>query len=304
MGIFEFLKKKQDKANEMGFADKSMQSFEPKEDFVADLSFVELQGADWKKFAGILKREGVLSNSYDKKPVSIEYSLDKDNNPVIELTFKSTTSDSVRKIQLFNDHACLYVNGALCMYPETQSNKDLNKLWKNYQYWVRYYNMREINHQGINHARRGARLLIEAEKMMDMKDIYFREQVFLEENKDARFDEFCYSDLFEKDKRGFVNYAGELPQFMPLKATEDGHYVSGQPVIPFTPRTLEHCILHMTNGQKVEDGENLIEFEKKCRKLQKYSCFESDDWDKVIEFGKEIVRNQYIASVVTNEKEI
>ena len=129
-----------------------------------------------------------------------------------------------------------------------------------------------------------------------------KEQAFLEENRNARFDEFCYSTLFEKDERGFSIYVGELPKFIPLEKTEGGHYVSGEPVIPFTPRTLEHCILHMTNGQKIEDAEDLAGFERKCRDLQKYSCFESEDWDRVIAFGKEIVRNQYIASVITNER--
>ena len=65
---------------------------EKKEPFVANLSFIELQNADWIRFAGVLKKEGVLANSYDKKPVSIEYYLDKQNRPVVELIFKSTTS--------------------------------------------------------------------------------------------------------------------------------------------------------------------------------------------------------------------
>ena len=190
------------------------------------------------------------------------------------------------------------------MYPETQRNKDLNRLWKDYQNRIRYYNMIETNRAGYAHARRGARLIVEAEKMINMKDVYEREQEFLEKNKDARFDEFCYSAIFEKDNTGFINYAGELPQFIPLKETEDGYCISGDPVIPFTPRTLEHCILHMTNGQKVEDGEFLAEFEQKCRKLEKYSCFESEDWDKVIEFAKEIVRNQCIVVMLSQEKEM
>ena len=108
MGIFEFLKKKQDKANEMDFAEKSEinskeKEIKQEEKFVADLSYVELQFADWVKFAGILKREGVLSNSYDKNPVSVDYFLDKDNSPVVELTFKSKTSDSIRKVKLMSD---------------------------------------------------------------------------------------------------------------------------------------------------------------------------------------------------------
>ena len=95
--------------------------------------------------------------------------------------------------------------------------------------------------------------------------------------------------------------------FIPLKETEDGHFISGKPVIPFSPRTLEHCILHMTGGQKVEDGEFLYGYEKKCRKIQEYSCYESDDWDKVIEFGeyKVFYKNKSSSVIVlANNKEI
>ena len=303
MGILEFLQKKRDKENEIDFAVKSENKVEQKEKFVSDLSYIELQSADWAKFAGILKREGVLSNSYDKNPMDINYSIAKDNSPVVELTFQSKTSDSVRKVQLLKEHAYLYVNGKIEESPESQRNVILNKLWRNFQNKLRYHSMLETNREGFAHARRGARLFIESQKMMDMKDIYDREQEFLEKYKDAKFEDFCYSAIFEKDRTGFVNYAGELPKFIPLKETEDGHYASGDPAIPFTPRTLEYCILHMTNGQKIEDGEYLFNFEEKCRKLQKYSCFESEDWDKVIEFGKNFLRKQFISYMITNEME-
>ena len=144
----------------------------------------------------------------------------------------------------------------------------------------------------------------EAKKMIKMQDIYDREQEFLEKYQDVSFDGFYYSVVFEKDINGLYCFGCELPQFIPLQENKEGKRTDRNPVIPFTPRTLEHCILHMTNGQKVEDGEYLDEFEKKCRDLQKYSCFESEDWDKVIEFGKEIVRRQYQAYMITGELEM
>lgn len=302
MKFLDFLRKNTDNSNKMEFAEKpSSSSSIEQEKFVADLSCMELQSADWVKFAGILKREGVLSNSYDKNPISIEYSLAKDNRPMVVLTFQSKTSYSVRKVELYQDVACLYVNGALEMNPETQRNKDLNRLWKDFQNELRYCSKMKTHQKARSQVRHGARLMIEAQKMLDMEDIYDREQQFLEKYKDDKFDYFCYSALFEKNRDGFINYAGELPQFIPLKETEDGYFISGEPVVPFSPRTLEHCILHMTNGQKIEDGKHLIDFEEKCRKLQKYSCFESEDWDKVIEFGKKIVRNQCILYMITHE---
>lgn len=301
MGILEFLKKKQDKENEIDFADKK-QEVEQKEKFVADLSFVELQGARWVDFAKTLKREGVLAPSYDTNPASIEYSIGKDNSPVVELTFQSKTSDSVRKVQLFKDKAYLYVNGAIEGFPETQRNMTLNKLWKDFQYGIRYINKLEINREEVFQTRRAAKTISLAERTKNkLEDLYQKEQEFLEENKDAEFDEFCYSVIIERDDKGFANYDSlYLPQFISFNETEDGRYVSEKPVIPFTPRTLEHCILHMTDSQKIESGEYLEEFEKKCRKLQKYSCFESDDWDKVIEFGKTHVRAKFQADILEN----
>ena len=300
MGIFEFLKKKTDTANEMDFAIKSDKKVEEKEEFVADISMLELEKEDWSKFGSLLKQNKILPNSYVKKPVSVEVTLDKQARPMVTLQFNSSTSNSVRKYMLLQDGAYEIINDA----GDIGRNELLNVVWEDFQDKIRYYNMIETNRAGFAHARKGVRLLAEAEKMINMKDIYEREQEFLEKYKNVQFDEFCYSAIFEKDNTGFINYAGELPQFIPLKETEDGYCISGEPVIPFTPRTLEHCILHMTNGQKVEDGEYLVEFEKKCRKLQKYSCFDSEDWDKVIAFGKDIVRNQCIVAMLSQEKEM
>ncbi|MBE5738178.1 MAG: hypothetical protein E7354_00370 [Clostridiales bacterium] len=299
MGIIEFFRKKfaKDEAEQTTTVDQGVSE----EKFVSDLSFVEMQDADWRKFAGILKKEGVLSNSYEKSPVSIEYYVAKDNTPVVDMTFKSATSDSVRRVQLMNNSAFLFVNGAIESFPETKRNKDLNRLWADFQNRLRHYNMVDINREGYLHALRGKRLMKKAQKMMGMRDIYDREQEFLKQNKDAVYDEFCYSAVFERNENGFYDYAGEMPKFVPLVETEDGHFVSGEPVMPFTPRTLEHCILRMTEGQKVEDGEFLVEFEKKCRQLQEYSCFESEDWDRVIGFGKNIVRNQYLTSMTADD---
>ena len=61
MGIFEYLRKKHNKNNEVEFAtETTTKPEEKKEDFVAALSYVELQYADWKRFAGMLKRDGVF----------------------------------------------------------------------------------------------------------------------------------------------------------------------------------------------------------------------------------------------------
>lgn len=310
MGIMDFFRKKtsvnEEKRNEMDFVDKNDNKNEQKEEFVAPLSYVELQNADWVKFAGILKREGVLAPSYEKRPSEINYSvinskLSSNVNTVkVELIFNSKTSDSVRKVDLYNDEAVLYVNGAPEKWPQTQRNKDLNRLWKEYQNRIRYYNMLETGREGISHVRRGEKLFKQAQSMMSMGDIYEREQDFLEKNKDVMFDGFSYAPIFERDKNGYVGYVGELPSFIPLQEMAGGYCVDGEPIIPFSPRTLEHCILHMTNGLKIEEGESIKNFEKKCRQIQEYSCFESDKWNSVINFGKGVVMQQFQVNAVEN----
>ena len=287
-----------------GLVSESFGEVEPKHDnFVADLSMVELQNADWVRFAGILKNNGVLSASYDKTPVAIDYSVSQDKTLKVELTFQSTTSDSVRKVVISGDKAYLYVNGAVEMYPETHRNKDLNKLWKSYQAEIRYRSMIDTNRKGSMHRYRGKQLMKDAVKMLEMGNLYDREQAFLKKYKDVQFDGFMYLPVFEPSDGGmYSEYVCEMPKFVPLEETKDGKYIDGEPIMPFSPRTLEHCLLHMTNGQMIEDGEDMANFEKKCRQIQNYSCFESEDWDKVIEFGKGIVKNKYIAAVMSHDE--
>ena len=112
MGIFEFFLVKNlagKKCDDLRKEKENNIVIDEKE-FFADISMCELNNVDWSKFAGVLKQNGVLSNSYVKKPTSVEVSLDKQNRPKVTLEFKSATSDSVRKIELFQDKAYLFQN--------------------------------------------------------------------------------------------------------------------------------------------------------------------------------------------------
>ena len=299
MGILEFLKKKQDAVGQEEFSVKEDQ-VEKKRKCVSDLSYVELQGVNWVKFAKLLKREGVLAPSYDTNPSSIEYFIGKDNSPVVELAFQSKTSDSVRNVKLSSARAYLYVNGAIEFF--SKRSMDLNRIWNDFQNEIRHINALKTNREEVFQIQKANTVIKVAEKTKKkIENLYQKEQEFLEENKDAEYDEFCYSVIIERDDKGFYDYDSfYLPQFISMNETEDGRYVSTESVIPFSPRTLEHCILHMTDSQKIESGECLDEFEKKCRKLQNYSCYESDDWDKVIEFGKAHIKSKFQEYILEN----
>ena len=267
--------------------------------FVADISTYELENANWTKFAAQLKSAKILPNSYIKTPTSVEVSLDKQNRPKVTLEFKSATSDSVRTFMLLQDEAFQYVNGAI-----NERNDELLKLWSSFQNQIRYVNKFLAYRQEYIHKNRGEKLLRKANKTLEMGDFYERELAFLEENKDASFGWFAYAPVFERNDDGYTEYACELPTFFPLIARENGLIDIGanMPALPFTPKTLEYCLLNMTNDLKEEEGENLQDFEKKCREIQEYSCFETEDWDKVIKFGMDMVKRAYQVSVLKNER--
>ena len=273
---------------------------ESKKEFVADISLFEFHNVDWEDFGRLLKQNKILPNSYVKKPTEVEIKLGKTGRPMVMLTFNSATSTSERKFMLLQDGVFQYVNGAI----DDGKDPDLNKVWNRFKEEIRYLNLLNTNREEYFQKQRADRAIKNADRTKEvLTDLYEKEQEFLEKYKDVKFDGFYYTAIFEKDNRGFTNYAGEYPHFFPLIEVENGWCRDGEPVMPFTPKTLEHCILNMTNGQKAEDGEHLEYFVEKCKKIQEFSCYESEDWDKVIEIGKEIVKNQYIVSTLTDEED-
>ena len=259
--------------------------------FVADISMFELERADWVKFAGELKKNRILPNSYIKKPADVKVSLGENNRPMILLTFKSATSNSVRELLLLQDKVYQSVNGA--MY--NGGNQELIKLWEKFREDIRYSNYIRTNREGYFHKMRGEKMMKMAEKLKGMDNIYILEQAFLEKYKDAIFDDFGNDFSFEIYET--------IPTFECLERTEDGKYLNTEKVTPFSPRTLELCISKMTNGCRAEQGEYVPDFTKKCRRIQELSCYESPDWDRVIGYGEDIVKTAYQAAVLDGSYE-
>lgn len=286
MAIF---KRKKQAEQQQTSAKVTIEHKKPKEEaFVSKISLYEFEKVNWSEFGSLLKQKRILPNSYNKKPTSVDVKLNQENEPMVLLTFNSATSDSVREFLLMQNDVFQSVNGSVL----DNKSEDLATVWNDFRNKIKYRN--EINTNQENYVNRAkARKLIEkANKMMAYDDIYQLEQTFLEKYKDANFDVFCWVNSY---CNGSYNTS---PAFIPLDKTEDGGYKSGDPAVPFSPRTLEHCILHMTNGEKIDHGEYVDDFEKMCRKIQEYSCFESNDWDKVIEIGKNIVKTAYQADVL------
>ena len=298
--ITDVLKKfnKQSEDSKEELQELSQEQEDKKEPFVADISLYEFENVNWTEFGTMLKQNKILPNSYIKEPAEIEVKIGKQGHPMVILTFNSATSSSVRKYMLLQDGAFQDINGVM----DDGKNPELIRVWNNFKDEIKYRNFLNTNREEYFQKSAADRTIKIAERTKKtLEDLYNKEQLFLEKYKDAIFDGFHYQRL-ELEDGNYVRY-GELPQFIILKKIEDGKYMDGEGVIPFTPRTLEFCILHMTNGQKIEDGKYPEDFEKKCRQLQAFSGYNSEDWDKVIKTGKNIVRNQYKTSIITNEDE-
>ena len=278
--------------------DLTKEQEDKKEQFIPEISLFEFENVDWTDFGRILKHNRILPNSYIKKPVEVEVRTSKKGRPMVILTFNSSTSNSVRKFMLLQDAAFQYINGAI----DDGKNPGLLSVWNKFKDEIRYLNFLNTNREETFQKRAAERAIETAERTKkNLDDLYKKEQLFLEKYKDTIFDGFYYQSLY-LDKGAYKTYM-RMPQFIELKKVPDGHYMDGEGVIPFTPKTLEFCILHMTNGQKIEDGEHPEYFEEKCRKIQEFSGYESEDWDTVIKIGKSIVKNQYKVSIITNNKE-
>ena len=276
MDIFSFLRKKKNLENVA--TDTKVDTVEEKEPFVADISLVELDNADWTKFAGVLKRDRLLPNSYVKTPADKQLGIDENGKPKIRLTFKSATSNSVRELEFFQNDVSQCVNGTVT----DKQHAELLDAWKNFQDDIRYWTMLETNRSAYFQAMHGETMMKIAMKKKGLKDIYDREQEFLEKYRDASFCEMTYG------------YLDNPPAF--IKTSDDGQYRTDELVVPFSPRTLELCILNMTDECKSEQGMFRKDFENKCKKIAQHSCFGSSDWDQVIAFGKDIVRAKYLVS--------
>lgn len=129
--------------------------------------------------------------------------------------------------------------------------------------------------------------------MIQLIDVYEREQDLFVRYKGIEFDFFDYSAFRLDIDRIALKYE-KSPRFVSAKQ------VDHRSAILFTQKTLEFCVLHLLQDQKFSEGADLEYFEEKCRQIQKDSCFESTDGDKVIDFGKIILKKQYQANMLKN----
>ena len=285
MGIIDFFKKKKIKDTELNNeklnVEVEKQAME-NEKFIPDISLYDFENTDWLEFGRLLKQNKLLPNSYNKKPSEVVVKLSKAGQPMVLLTFKSETSNSVRKFMLLQNQAFQYVNDAI----GDGKNQELNNIWNNFKDDIRLTREIITKRTIFKNIQEAESMIESAKKKMQYRNIDKKEQAFLKEYRYAEFDDFCNMPI-----NG--NIIDTIPSFVPLGSSEHKEVNRLKPAVPFSPKTLEFCILHMTNGEKTEHGEYVEEFEQMCRELQEYSCYESENWDQVIEIGKKLVAEQY-----------
>lgn len=280
MGLMDFFHNRVEKTSKTVDSEENKELLE--KEFISDISLTELDNVNWSEFGGRLKKNLILPNSYNKKPSKVQVKIDSNCRPMVLLTFDSSTTTSFKQFMLYQNQACGTISSGKL--------SELNRVWLEYVQEIRQRNIVKTNNLGDEHKKRGEKTMFKALKMLDMADLYQKEEEFIENLQGTEFCSFEYESLWLKNGKhtGYIR----KPQFLPL-VESDYAILYRSPVLPFSPKTLEYCITHMTDDAKVINGENLNDFEKKCREIQKYSCLESDDWDKVIEIGMQMCSEYY-----------
>ena len=96
-----------------------------------------LQLIDYQKFGAMLKKESLLPPSYDKNPVDVKIVIVGDV-PRVKLTFKSKTSESIRRVAIYRYDVSFSKNDDIKAF---YSNDLMQQQWKQFaEYVMDYWN--------------------------------------------------------------------------------------------------------------------------------------------------------------------
>ena len=115
---------------------------------------------------------------------------------------------------------------------------------------------------------------------MDM--LFEEEKKFLERHKDDTFEFF-----------GYLYSERETPFFVAPEKEQAENVRTAEMVTPFSPKTLEFCVLRLNEEEKyinAEDEESLESFVQRCNKIASQSIYKTDKWEKTINLLVEILK--------------
>ncbi len=249
-------------------------------EYSRELSLLEFGEVDWAQFGARLKQEQLLPPSYDRNPTKVTIGLSKRNKPKVEIVFNSKTSDSYRTVVICNDEGVFeYTNGAL----NQPTRPELIKTWKRFKEHI-IYKIEHNNKQDAQEIKKQAKeLQEEAKQMLNIDMLFEEEKKFLERHKDDTFEFFGY--LFNSER--------ETPFFVAPEKEQAENVRTAEMVTPFSPKTLEFCVLRLNEEEKfinAEDEESLKSFVQRCNKIASQSIYKTDKWEKTINLLVEILK--------------
>jgi len=296
MGIFGFLKQKFDKddftidtevldSENGGEKQFALPKFVP-------LSMYELQDADWDELGKRLKFYKLLPNSYDTAHPEVEVALDKNGIARAFVTFKSKTSDSVRRYDFYQskeasgekeqqvnvqeEQVYEWVNGVCRTF---DGNKERNELlegeWRGF---VTYLNLKkdvQKRKECTEHVVLGDRMIKQGKRLTKFFRLIDQEKQFLEEHANDEYVAFVLNGPRSLSGPAFLTTCDERG---------DEEFVK-----PFTPKTLEFCVTKLTDEAKLDENYDIEYFIEKCREIKGDSLYNTPDWDKAIDSCIEIV---------------
>lgn len=246
----------------------------------------DLKKFDYKRFGTILKQKQLLPPSYDRKPESVEVYVNNASEPMVAVTFKSTTSDSYRVFKITPSDIYEYVNGSNegRIYRDKERYEEIRDAWKSFKnssMWDLNYKENRMIDYKVREMER------EAEKIGAMKLIKDVETDFINKHYNSKFTEFY-------DSWGVPHFS--LPRIV------EGKPSGYEMVTPMTPKTLELCVLRLEKDAKLEEADNLEYFKDKCEQLAEHSVYPGD-WTETTERLADYLVKFKIASQVNIEEE-
>lgn len=245
-----------------------------------EISLLRMLDADWRFFGARLMLKGVIPSVFDQHPKSVKLGIAWNNTPYVELTYKSRKDDDSKTFRLYQEDAKCVIDGTW----ET-NNEELLNLWKNFKNYLQGLEFISRNQNIQYHTRMVDDMFKEYPDQkpdaIDFDEFYKKEDEFINEHKYTIFESFgCIEDEY-----AFAEHKIDLGS--------ETHFMNC--VKPFSPRTLEYCVLRLSSEEKDKIRQDIDLFQSKCMGVALSSSFVTEDWERTINL---------LVDVVGKEKEL
>ena len=282
MGIFNKLK---NRIKDSGILPKQ-KKVEKQDEIFPEFSLLDLLDANWRSFGCRLMIKNVLPANFSQNPSSVKVGVSDDKKPYAEVTYKDRRTGEMMTYKIYQNFATIVNKTGLEV-----SNEVLEEVWREFR---RYLSASAVikKQEDLQHHR-----MLESDynqqqetkiAPLDLKNFEKREEQFLLKYKDIEFDSFgLYNDigLFAGCE---VDSFGGVKNFTIAK--------------PFSPRTLEFCVNHLSKEAKNKEYEDEDKFKLKCTDVAIKSSYLSRDWERLTNILFEVLKGQSKKEVTRKKK--